>query len=145
MNFIQRLLRSHFVHYAIIGGTGFVVSEGVLYVFIKLLHLNPYVAGVLGFLCTVTYTWMGNRLFTFRGETATGARGIALEWVKFVGANLIGFAANYTVYSLLLTFAMPPLNSPFLALACGTMTGLIFNFTLSQRLVFRRRSPLDVP
>lgn len=141
MSLIARLEKSQFLHFAIVGGTGFFVNEAVLFVIIKLLHVNAYVAGVLAFLLTVTYTWFGNRLLTFRDEAATGTRAIVIEWAKFVGANLLGFVANYSVYSALVMFARAPLNSPYLALACGTLVGLLFNFTLSKRLVFRHSSP----
>jgi putative flippase GtrA len=137
VNLIARIRDSQFLRFAFVGGTGFFVNEAVLFVIIKALHMNAYAAGVVAFLFTVTYTWFGNRLLTFRGEAATGPRGVAVEWVKFTGANLLGFAANYAVYSALLTFARAPLNSPYIALACGTLVGLLFNFTLSKRLVFR--------
>jgi putative flippase GtrA len=143
VSLIARLEKSQFLHFAIVGGTGFFVNEAVLFVFIKLLHLNAYAAGGLAFLVTVTYTWMGNRLLTFRSEAAKGVRGMALEWAKFVAANLLGFVANYSTYSALVMFARAPLNSPYLALACGTLVGLLFNFTLSKRLVFRDPPPLS--
>jgi putative flippase GtrA len=137
VSLIARIEGSQFLRFAFIGGTGFFVNEAVLFVIIKVLHVNAYAAGVLAFLCTVTYTWMGNRLLTFRNEAAHGAHALLVEWAKFVGANLVGFVVNYGVYSALVMFARAPLNSPYLALACGTLAGLFFNFTLSKRLVFR--------
>ena len=137
MSLIAQIRESQFLRFALVGGTGFFINEGALFVIIKALHVNAYVAGALAFVFTVTYTWLGNRLLTFREHAATGAGAMFAEWIKFVGANLLGFAANYAVYSALLTFAHLPFNNPFLALACGTAVGLIFNFTLSKRLVFR--------
>jgi putative flippase GtrA len=137
VSLIARIESSQFLRFAFIGGTGFFVNEAILFVILKTLHVNAYVAGVLAFLVTVTYTWMGNRLLTFRAQAAQGAQAVAIEWAKFVGANLVGFVVNYAVYSALVTFAHAPLNSPYLALACGTAAGLIFNFALSKRLVFR--------
>ncbi len=141
MSLLARIRDSQLLRFALVGGTGFFVNEAVLFVIIKALHVNAYVAGILAFIVTVTYTWLGNRLLTFRAQAARGTRGVAAEWVKFVGANLLGFAANYAVYSGLMTFARAPLNSPYLALACGTFVGLLFNFTLSKRLVFRSSPP----
>ena len=84
----------------------------------------------------MTFTWWGNRTLTFRGEAAVGAAAMLREWAKFVAANSFGFAVNYGVYAGLIAFAPAPLNNPYLALACGTVAGLVFNFMLSQRLVF---------
>jgi putative flippase GtrA len=133
----ERVRDSRFLRFALVGGTGFFVNEAVLFAAIRLLQLGPYSGGIFAFLVTVSYTWWGNRLLTFREQAASGARDIAREWFKFVTANTLGFLANYTVYAALVTFAPAPLNSPYVALAFGTLVGLIFNFTMSKRFVFR--------
>ncbi|HWA30927.1 MAG TPA: GtrA family protein [Rhizomicrobium sp.] len=136
MNVLERLTESRFLRFAIVGGTGFFVNEAVLFLAIRFLHLGPYAGGIFAFLITVTFTWWGNRTLTFRGDAAKGTAAVAMEWFKFVAANTLGFVANYTVYALLVTFAPAPFNSPYLALAAGTLVGLIFNFTLSKHYVF---------
>ena len=45
------------------------------------------------------------------------------------------------VYSALLHFASAPLNNKYVALVIGVLAGLIFNFTLSKKLVFTGRRP----
>ena len=137
MTLLRRLEASQFLRFAIVGGLGFFVNEAILYVAIRFLKFDPYLGGIFAFLVTVTFTWGGNRLLTFRDDAARGLADVLREWVKFVLANAIGFVANYAVYASLVTFAPKPLNSPYLALAFGTLVGLIFNFTLSKRFVFR--------
>jgi putative flippase GtrA len=44
---------------------------------------------------------------------------------------------NYSTYSLLVSFAPFPLDNPLVATAAGVGVGLVFNFTLSKRFVFR--------
>jgi putative flippase GtrA len=134
------LLQSQFLRFAAVGAAGFVVNEIALAAMIKLIGLDPYSGQIVSFLITVTFTWWGNRTLTFRGEAQHAPRGIVEEWAKFVAANALGFAVNYCVYASLVRFAPPPANSPFLALAAGTIAGLAFNFTLSKRLVFRKES-----
>jgi putative flippase GtrA len=133
----QRVRESQFLRFALIGGMGFLVNEAALYLAIHVLGLNPYAGGIVAFLVTVTFTWFGNRMLTFAHEAAHGAAGIVTEWAKFVAANALGFVVNYAVYASLVRFAPTPLNSPYVALAFGTLSGLIFNFTLSKRFVFR--------
>ena len=137
MTLAERLRASHFLRFAFIGATGFVANEAVLYVAIHGLGLGAYAGGIFAFLITVTYTWFGNRMLTFHREAATGALPILEEWAKYVAANTLGFVVNYTVYVTLVTFAPAPFNSPYLALAFGTLSGMVFNFTLSKRFVFR--------
>jgi putative flippase GtrA len=57
--------------------------------------------------------------------------------MRFVTANMVGGLVNVGLYSTLVRFAPPPVNNPFLALAVGTLAGLVFNFTLSSKLVFK--------
>jgi putative flippase GtrA len=134
---LQRLRDSQFLRFAIVGGLGFFVNEVVLFGALYFLKLNAYTGGIFAFLVTVTFTWGGNRLLTFREAAAHRVRDILEEWFRFVAANTLGFCANYAVYAALVTFAPQPLNSPYLALAFGTLVGLVFNFTLSKRFVFR--------
>lgn len=139
MNFRDKLRQSRFLRFAAVGAVGFVVNEAALYVALTFIGLGKYGAGIFSFLVAVTFTWWGNRVLTFRSEAARGGAAVLAEWFKFVLANGIGFLVNYGVYAGLITFAPAPLDSPYLALACGTVAGLIFNFTLSRRLVFRSR------
>lgn len=137
MTLAARVRESQFLRFALIGGFGFFVNEAALYCAIHFLSLNAYAAGVLAFLVTVTFTWLGNRLLTFAHEAAHGVGRVVAEWARFVAANALGFIVNYTVYASLVRFAPAPLNSPYIALAFGTLAGLIFNFALSKRFVFR--------
>lgn len=133
----ERIRGSRFLRFAIVGAAGFFVNEAALFVALRLLYLGPYVGGVFAFLVAVTFTWLGNRVLTFREQAAKDGGGMAAEWLKFVAANGLGFAVNYAIYATLVTFARAPLNSPYVALGCGTLAGLALNFTLSKRLVFR--------
>ena len=137
MNLIARIRDSQFLRFAVVGGTGFFVNEAVLFAAIRFLRAGPHTGWIVAFLVTVTYTWWGNRKLTFRSDAARGGRAVALEWARFVMANALGALVNYAIYEALITFAGAPLNSPYIALACGTLAGLLFNFTLSKRLVFR--------
>ena len=136
MTLFTRVRDSQFLRFAIVGGVGFFLNEATLYIALNGLTLGRYSAPIFSFLCTVTFTWWGNRLLTF-ADHARGAGGMVREWASFVAANSIGLAVNYAVYGAVITFAPAPLNSPYIALAFGTLAGLIFNFVLSARFVFR--------
>jgi putative flippase GtrA len=132
-----QLTDSRFLRFALVGTAGFVVNEAALWCALHLLRLDAYSGGVVSFLVAVTFTWWGNRTLTFRERAARGPRGMSREWLTFVMANGLGFLVNYGIYAGLHAFAPAPLNNPYLALACGTLAGLAFNFTLSTRVVFR--------
>lgn len=130
-----------FLLFLCVGSAGFVVNAAALWVALHAFRLNAYAAGLCSFLVAVTFTWWGNRTFTFRERAARERNSIVAEWARFVAANGVGFAINYAVYAAMISFAPPPANNPFLALAAGTVAGLLLNFTLSSRLVFGARNP----
>ena len=129
-----------FLRFLCVGAAGFLVNEAALWIALHAFRLNAYVAGLCSFLVAVTFTWWGNRTFTFRENAARGRNSMAAEWVKFVAANGLGFVVNYAVYAGLIAFAAAPLIGPFLAVAFGSIAGLTFNFVLSASVVFRSPS-----
>jgi putative flippase GtrA len=137
----RALARSRFLRFAVIGSCGFVVDEGVLALMHSVAGLDPFSARIFSILTAMTFTWWGNRNLTFREHAAAGMRGIATEWLRFMMANIVGAVVNYATYAALVRFAPAPLNNAYLAAAGGVAVGLIFNFTLSKKFVFR---PKDV-
>lgn len=135
----QRIQNSKFLRFALVGTAGFLVNEAALFVALKFLHLDAYTGQIFGFFCAATFTWWGNRTLTFREHAAISLRGMAREWVTFIAANGIGGLVNYAIYAGLITFAPKPFNNPFLGVVAGTLVGLLFNFTMSKRFVFRTR------
>ncbi len=99
-----------------------------------LLHLGKDAAWFFAFVPAVTFTWWGNRSFTFAEHASTGARAMLHEWARFVATNSFGALVNLVVYELLIHLTAA---SPLLALACGVLAGMVFNFTLSKKFVFR--------
>jgi len=86
---------------------------------------------------SMCFTWVGNRYLTFRGKRAHSPSGILQEWLKFIGANAVGAVVNYAVSVAVVHFASQPFDNKYFAQACGVLAGLVFNFTLSSKIVFR--------
>lgn len=138
---LGKLAASKLVRFGAVGGAGFFVNEAALVVARVLFHLGDHAAWLFGFAVAVTFTWWGNRTVTFHEHKSTGHSGMLAEWARFVATNSLGALANFAVYSLFIAFAPWPLNVPYVALFFGVLVGLIFNFTLSKKLVFRASPP----
>ncbi|HEY3779020.1 MAG TPA: GtrA family protein [Rhizomicrobium sp.] len=138
---IRRVHEIRFLRFALVGTGGFVVTEFALYLALHLAHLDKYSGWFAAFLVGVTFTWWGNRTLTFRDRAAS--RGLAREWLAFFVGNSLGAAANFAVYFLFVTFAAPPLGNPLVAIVAGTLVGLVFNFTVSARFIFRASAERD--
>jgi putative flippase GtrA len=136
---VKRLHNVRFLRFALVGTAGFVVNECVLFVALHLGGLNKYQAWFPAFAVAVTFTWWGNRMLTFRERAAT--KNVALEWLTFVLTNGLGAVANFGTYYGLVKYVPAPLGNPLLANVVGTLVGLVFNFTVSSRFVFRHPSP----
>ena len=130
-------LRFSILRFAVIGTLGVPVDAGTLWLMTHHFGLDPYSGRVISWLCAATFTWTGNRYFTFAATRARGLSGIVREWLRFLTANAVGGLVNVGLYATLVRFAPPPVNNPYLALAMGTLAVLAFNFTLSKKLVFK--------
>ena len=131
------LSRLSFLRFAVVGALGMPVDAGVLYLMLSLAHTPYYIGRPVSWFCAATFTWIGNRYFTFRAARARGLFGAAGEWGKFLAANAIGGLVNVGSSIALKSSAPAPLNNPYIALACGVLLGLVFNFALSKKVVFK--------
>jgi len=121
------------LRFSLIGVAAFVVDSAVLYAALPLFANKFAAARVPSWLCAVTFTWVLNYQWTFRYR----ARSLPLNWLKYVLANLLGGIVNYGVS--LVSVALSPLarTHPIIAVALGSIAGLLFNFVSSKALVFR--------
>ncbi len=126
-----------FVRFAAVGGAGYLVNAAALTVFARA-GLGMDAALAASIFVAMCFTWLGNRTITFAARRAHGTLAIFEEWLRFVGANLLGAVVNYGVALALVHYGPGGLSNPYAAQACGVLAGLVFNFTLSRLLVFRQ-------
>ena len=131
----RRIHEIRFLRFAFVGACGFLVNWAALYIALHFQRLDKYSSWFVAFFVAVTFTWWGNRTLTFRDRAAT--TGLLREWLAFVVGNSLGAAANFSVYFMLVTFAPLPFGDPLLAIVAGTIVGMVFNFAVSARFVFR--------
>ena len=130
------LSRLSILRFAVIGALGMPVDWSVLQLMVHL-GTGPYVGRIVSWFCAASFTWAGNRYFTFANARARGFIRTIKEWLRFLVANAVGGLVNVGLYSVLVRFAPPPFNDLTVALVCGVLLGLAFNFTLSKKVVFR--------
>jgi putative flippase GtrA len=124
-----------FLRFGAVGVVGFCVDAAALYACVLVLHTDPYSGRVISYLIAATSTWALNRKFTFRDADRSAPH---RQWAKFVAVNAIGGAVNYCVYAAIVTFAPPHSLVPLIGVAAGSLSGLLFNFLASRRLVFAK-------
>ncbi|MBU2731610.1 GtrA family protein [Acidithiobacillus ferridurans] len=125
---------SEIVRFGISGVAGFVVDAGIVLLVTREFGLGPIVAQVIAFTVAVTVTWIINRHWTFAEHASENW---LHEWTRYVAANSVGAAVNNGIYGLLvLTLTMFSTN-PVIAVAAGSLAGMVFNFTSSKLVVFK--------
>jgi len=123
-----------FLKFGIVGGFGFLVDTVFTYLGIYALDMGRVAAGFFAFPFAVTFTWIGNRLFTF---AEIDHEPMAKQWSKFAAVCTIGIVFNRGTYSLLVSTIPLVYDYPVLGLLAGTGVAMFFNFFASRKLVFK--------
>lgn len=128
-------MRRHrqFLSFAAVGAAGFVVDASTLWL-AQAAGAGPLLGRGISYLAAATFTWNCNRKITFVDATPNPA----LQWLRFLAANAVGGAVNYAVYAALILGVGFFGVHPTLAVAAGSLSGLVLNFVLSRKYVFRR-------
>ncbi|MEO0467420.1 MAG: GtrA family protein [Pseudomonadota bacterium] len=135
MNCIHRDTANKFAGFFLVGGVGFVVDGGLLWLLLD--TLGPYVGRLISFLTAVTVTYVLNRKFVF-ADRATGLL-LRESLGKYVAANSIGALLNLGIYTALVAMALPVVGAPLMAFAIASATALFVNFALTNFVVFGKR------
>ena len=124
-----------FLLFGLAGGAGFVVDTAILYLLKGALGL--YGARAISFLCAVATTWIINRSFAFKGQSANLP--VWREFLHYLGAMILGGVVNYAVYAALVATIPLVAEQPVLGVAAGVVAGMFVNFLLADKLVFRQK------
>ncbi len=122
-----------FMLFSFVGTIGFVVDVAVLGGLLSL-RISPYIGQVVAYLVAATVTWGLNRKYTFRSSKSHEPQ---RQLVVYLGVNVLGGAVNYGVYAIGIHFFSIIYLHPFLGVALGSLSGLMINFIMSKRIVFR--------
>ena len=121
-----------FVRFAIVGGAGFAVDFGVLWLLLSFTPMGALPARIVAIGLAMLVTWFCNRTFTF----GASKRSIVVEGFRYGSVGLVSAFVNYAVYAALLLSA--PLLSPYAALVLASIAAMLFSFFGYSRFVFRR-------
>lgn len=125
-----------FLSFTVVGALGFFVDAGVLLMAAHL-GLGLYAGRVCSYLAAATFTWVLNRNFTFQTQRSSS---LLQEWFLYLISQLSGAAVNLLLYSALIYFSPFFHSRPILAVAAGSIAGLLANFSAS-RLVLSGKQP----
>jgi putative flippase GtrA len=134
-HFIKANIWYEVFFFSVAGFLGFIVNASVVWLLTSVVKINAIVAQIPAFSLAVTTTWLFNRNITFFHYSST--KNLFKEWLHYVTANSLGAVINNGVYVLLVLNVTIMGEKPVLAVICGSLAGLIFNFVASRTMVFR--------
>jgi len=130
----ENTLLSRIIKFGITGGIGAFLNLFVFFIIADRLNLNSNFASCIAFLIAVTHNYIANKLWTFRLRSKENASFI--QWVKYVGTNLVGLACNLIVLNTLIYYY----DWKFLSVPqlIGILVGMVFNFIFANYFVFAK-------
>jgi putative flippase GtrA len=117
--------------FAAAGTLGFVVDTSILYM-LQSFGLRFGWARIVSFLAAVITTWIINRWLTFRVDAPV----TPTEFFKYLGAMSVGGIINYGVSYVVVTEYPIGTATGVLAVAAGSVSGLLVNYLSSKLWVF---------
>ena len=130
-----RVLIRQLFAFGVVGVLGFLVDAGILYL-ARCLGIGLIVGRVVSYLTAATSTWALNRRFTF---TSREDRGPLREWVLFMISQLAGAVFNLGLYGWLVTSSRLVAAQPVIGVAAGSLAGMLVNFFVAKKFVFKER------
>ncbi|MDR2214056.1 MAG: GtrA family protein, partial [Pseudomonadales bacterium] len=134
-------MNTQMLRFGMSGVAGYIVDSLVLYALLAL-GMGFMRGRLLSFVCAVAVTFLLNRRYTF-AEQINNSPGLRpplwLEFGRYFAAMGFGGLLNLATYWLVL-LVIPPFPALFaLAVAAGSLTGMVVNFVSAKWWVFMQR------
>ena len=122
-----------FYRFLFVGAFGFCVDGGLLTVLMKS-GWEILSARTLSFLSAATFTWLLNRLWTFKFKRDIGIR---KEYFSYIVMQVVGALINLAVFFTLIKLYPALRDMPLIPFAFGSAMSLAFNYVVSNKYVFK--------
>lgn len=125
-----------FLRFAIIGTVVFIFEAALLFLLTDQLHFDSQISRCISFMPAIILAWFLNRQFTFVSKKH-------LAWYKellrYIFVNLGGLTSNFLSYFYFLYAFDIAKAYPLIALAGGSLVGMLLNFFASKWFVFMHK------
>ena len=118
-----------FVKFGVVGGSGFIVNMGFLWLFTEVFGLYYIVSSILAIAIAMINNFIWNDIWTWRGLGAPGIRALLIRLLKFcLVASLAGYVGNLGVLWILAHyFDIHYMISNMFGIAVGTFLNYFLN------------------
>ncbi|MCK6264645.1 GtrA family protein [Vibrio sp. ZSDE26] len=122
--------------FALVGSIGFIADASLFSTALYVCDLDVLLSRVIAFFGAACVTWLGNRWYTF---AHSGNVSKFHQWAKFMISASISAIPNFIAFKLVISTLGENTMTVYIALAFGVLVGMLSNFILSSRWVFRSK------
>jgi len=126
------VLRRQFLHFCVAGTLGFLVDAGLVQALVWG-GAGPYLARVVSVAVAVLTTFAYNRRVTFRDRPGGP---LPTAFGRYLLGNAAGLSVNYAAYAAVVATLPLARAWPVLAVAVGSLAGMLVNFAAARHFVF---------
>ena len=129
-----RRLVGQALRFGTVGAIGFAVDTATVYAAHFFVGADLLTAGAIAYVVAATTTWALNRVWTFADAPRERP---AQQWALFLAVQLLGFPLNRGTYAALILWVPVAASHPVIAVAAGSLAGMVVNFVTARAIVFR--------
>ena len=120
-----------------VGGLGFLLDASVFQALLSAGY-GLIVSRIMSAVLSITLTWYLNRHYVFQtGSINAGAP----EYARYVAVQTIGLMVNFGVYFTLIAKFQALHDVPLIALSCGAIAALTFNYLGARHYAYQAKRP----
>ena len=130
-----------FIKFFITGGLGTITNLLIFFLCVDLFEMNHIIISIMCFIIAGTQNYILNHKWSFRQNISNEHLSLK-KWLMFLFGSLIGYIANISIMSLMISQFVLPWKT--IAQACGIAIGMFINFTISKMFIFKKRKKPNV-
>lgn len=131
----ELIFSAKFIKFCLTGGIGTITNVVLFFLLVDYLDFNDIFSNITCFLIAVTQNYVINEKWTFNDNVISENRISIKRWGNFVIASFVGYLFNITTYVFL--NIIHSFQYKTFPLIIGILVGLIFNYLLSAKIIFR--------
>jgi putative flippase GtrA len=118
LRMLYKKLPHRLFRFLCVGAIGFVIDASILSMLIFDFGWGHYVSRVVSFGVAVPFSWLLNRMWTFKGAATNNPK---REYTIYMTIQATGALLNFAIYSTCIFLSSTMMNYPVLALAIGSV------------------------
>jgi len=129
---LSKNITKEFVRFSIVGVIALIFETFLIFILYKV-GIDPQYGRIISIPLAILLTWYLNRTFTFKNKNPKKLK----QYGKYLFVIMFGISINYSVYLYVLGLIEERQFSYIIAICCGSLSSMFFNFGFSKFQIFK--------